>query len=312
MEYKDYYKVLGVERKSTADQIKKAYRKLAVKYHPDKNPDNKKAEDRFKEISEAYEVLGNAEKRKKYDELGANWKQYEQQGFEGFGGGGRRYSSQGSQADFGEFFGGGQGGFSDFFEAFFGGSGFTGGGFGSNVRGGTRARPKGQDLSAELNLSLAEAYHGAERMIQLGDQRIRMKIKPGVRQGQTLRMKGKGQQSPYGGEAGDLLIKIQIASQNDMVREGNDLIQELPVDIYTAILGGKIKLNTLKGEVQVPVKAGVQANATLRLKGLGMPVYGKSETGNLLLKVKLKLPENMSEEERELIRQAAEINAASH
>ncbi|MCK9451858.1 MAG: DnaJ domain-containing protein [Bacteroidales bacterium] len=305
MEYKDYYKVLGVERNATADQIKKAYRKLAIKYHPDKNPDNKQAEDRFKEISEAYEVIGNAEKRKKYDELGANWKQYEQQGFDGFGGGGRRYSSRGGQADFGEFFGGGQGGFSDFFEAFFGGSGFTSGGAKSR----SRVRPKGQDLTAELHLSLSEAYHGVERMIQLGEQRIRLKIKAGVRQGQTLRMKGKGQQSPYGGEPGDLLIKIHITQQADIQRDGDDLIQELPVDIYTAILGGKVKLNTLKGEVQVPVKAGIQSNATLRLKGLGMPVYGKTETGNLLLKVVLKLPEKISGEELKLIQKAAEIHA---
>ncbi len=296
MEYKDYYKVLGVERKAPADQIKKAYRKLAVKYHPDKNPDNKQAEERFKEISEAYDVVGNAEKRKKYDELGSNWKQYEQQGFDGFGRGGRRQSSRGGQTDF-----------SDFFEAFFG-SGF-GGGFGGDSRRSNRVRPKGQDLSAELNLSLSEAYHGAERMIQLGEQRIRLKIKPGVRHGQTLRMKGKGQQSPYGGEPGDLLIKIFLSQQAGIQREGDDLIQELPVDIYTAIFGGKVKLNTLKGEVQVPVKEGVQANATLRLKGLGMPVYGKTETGNLLLKVKLKLPENMSDEELELLKKAAEIHS---
>lgn len=302
MEYKDYYKVLGVERTATADQLKKAYRKLAVKYHPDKNPDNKQAEERFKELSEAYEVIGNAEKRKKYDELGANWKQYEQQGFDGFGGG-RRSSQGGRQAGFGEYFSGGQGDFSDFFEAFFG-AGYGGGG----ARSSSRARPKGQDLSAELNLSLSEAYHGAERMIQLGEQRIRLKIKQGVRHGQTLRMKGKGQQSPYGGEPGDLLIKINLNQQAGIQREGDDLIQELPVDVYTAILGGKIKLNTLKGEVQVPVKAGVQSNATLRLKGLGMPVYGKTETGNLMLKVKLILPENISDEERELIQKAAEIH----
>lgn len=301
MEYKDYYKVLGVERTATADQIKKAYRKLAVKYHPDKNPDNKKSEDRFKEISEAYEVIGNAEKRKKYDELGANWKQYEQQGFGGFGGG-RRSSQGGRQTGFGDYFSGGQGDFSDFFEAFFGGS-YGGGG----ARSSGRARPKGQDLNAELNLSLSEAYQGTERMLQLGEQRIRLKIKQGVRHGQTLRMKGKGQQSPYGGEPGDLLIKIAISQQQGIQRDGDDLIQELPVDVYTAILGGKVKLSTLKGEVQVPVKAGVQANATLRLKGLGMPVYGKTETGNLLLKVKLVLPENMTDEELDLIKKAAEI-----
>lgn len=303
MEYKDYYKVLGVERKASADQIKKAYRKLAVKHHPDKNPDNKQAEERFKEVSEAYEVLGNAEKRKKYDKLGANWKQYEQQGFGDFGGG-RAYSSGGWHGDFGERFGGRQGGFSDFFEAFFGG-----GGFGAAAGSSSRVRPKGQNLTAELNLTLYEAYHGVERVVQLDGTRIRMKIKPGVRHGQNLRMKGKGQQSPYGGEPGDLLIKIRINQEAGIQREGNDLIQDLPVDIYTAILGGKVRISTLKGEVQVPVKAGIQNNETLRLKGLGMPVYGKTETGNLLLKVKLQLPVDMSKEEIELIQKAAEIHA---
>jgi len=248
-------------------------------------------------------VLGNAEKRKKYDKLGANWKQYEQQGFGDFGGG-RSYSSRGRQGNFGEYFGGGQGGFSDFFEAFFGSSGFGAAGGSSS-----RARPKGQDLTAELDLTLNEAYHGAERVVQLDGTRIRMKIRPGVRHGQRLRMKGKGQQSPYGGEPGDLLIKIKINQEAGIQREGSDLIQDLPVDIYTAILGGKVRLSTLKGEVEVPVKAGIQNNGTLRLKGLGMPVYGKSETGNLLLKVKLQLPADMSKEELELIQKAAAIHA---
>lgn len=308
MEYKDYYQILGVDRKASADEIKKAYRKLAVKFHPDKNPDNVKAEDRFKEASEAYEVLGNAEKRKKYDELGANWKQYEQQGFEGFGGN-RRYSSGRGQANYGEFFEG-EPGFSDFFEAFFGG-GFGGSAFGDRSGHTGRRQVKGQDLSADIKLSLSEAFHGTERILQLEGNRIRIKIKPGVRNGQTLRLKGKGQQSPFGGQPGDLLLKIHLKEEAGIYRDGDDLIQELPVDMYTAILGGKITLRTLKGEVQVPVKAGVQTNHTLRLKGLGMPVYGKSEKGNLLLKVKLQLPQNMTEKELELIRQAAEINAGN-
>jgi curved DNA-binding protein len=304
MDYKDYYKILGVDRKATADQIKKQYRKLAVKYHPDKNPGNKAAEDRFKEISEAYEVLGNAEKRKKYDDLGSNWKQYEQQGFEGFGGfrGGR---ASGRQRGYEEFFGGSSG-FSDFFDAFFGG------GFGAkSQRSRHRQSPnvKGQDLSATISLSLQEAYTGSEQLISLNGQRLKLKIKPGVKDGQTLRIKGKGQQSPLGGEPGDLLLKVHVKPHAGMVRDGDDLIADLPVDIYTAALGGKVPFKTFKGVVQVPVKAGQQNGSILRLKEMGMPVYGSTSFGNLLLKVQLRLPDKMTEAERDLLRQAAVLHA---
>ncbi|MDD3637392.1 MAG: J domain-containing protein [Bacteroidales bacterium] len=302
MEYKDYYKVLGIDRKATAEQIKKQYRKLAVKYHPDKNPGDKAAEERFKEISEAYEVLGNAEKRKKYDDLGANWKQYQQQGFEGFGGfgGGRSY---GRQQGFDEFFGG-QSGFSDFFDAFFGG-GFGAGTFGGSSR--QRQKVKGQDIMAAISLSLQDAYAGSTQLINLNGKHLRLKIKPGVKDGQTLRIKGKGQESPFGGAAGDLLLNVQVKPQNGFIREGDDLIADFPVDIYTAALGGKLPFKTLKGIVQVPVKAGQQNGSVLRLKGLGMPVYGEDRFGNLLLKVQLRLPEPISAAEKELLKQAAAL-----
>jgi len=302
MDYKDYYKILGVDRKATADQIKKQYRKLAVKYHPDKNPDNKAAEDRFKEISEAYEVLGNVEKRKKYDDLGSNWKQYQQQGFEGFGGFGRGRTS-GRQQGYEEFFGGSSG-FSDFFDAFFGG------GFGGQAHSRRQRQSqniKGQDLSATISLSLQEAYSGAEQLINLNGQRLRLKIKPGVKDGQTLRIKGKGQQSPFGGAPGDLLLKVQVKQIVGMVRDGDDLIADFPVDIYTAALGGKLPFKTFKGIVQVPVKAGQQNGSVLRLKEMGMPVYGSSSFGNLLLKEQLRLPEKITEAERDLLRQAAAV-----
>ena len=193
MEYKDYYKVLGVDRSAKQDEIKKAYRKLAVKYHPDKNPGDKAAEEKFKEISEAYQVLGNEESRKKYDELGANWKQYENmnyggQGFQGFEG----------------FQGFGGSGFSDFFDMFFGDINFGGG-----RRSRTRAM-KGQDLTASIDLTLREAYSGSQRLIDVGNETIKISIKPGVRSGQTLRVKGKGGHGMNGGENGDLLMKINI------------------------------------------------------------------------------------------------------
>ena len=301
MEYKDYYKVLGVGRSATQDEIKKAFRKLAVKYHPDKNPGDKAAEEKFKEITEAYEVLGKEDSRKKYDELGANWKQYENAGFGGRGG----FQGFGGQ-------GFGASGFSDFFDMFFGGQGGRGGfdfgnigGFGNfgGRRGRSRAM-KGQDMTASLNLTLREAYFGSQRLINIGSQTIKVSIKPGVKDGQTLRVKGKGNPGVNGGENGDLLMKINIAKDNEYQRDDDDLIKNINVDVYTAILGGKIPVETMKGTVNVPIKPQTQNNSMLRLKGLGMPHYGQDGEGVLLLKVQLSLPEKFSEKELELIRQA--------
>jgi curved DNA-binding protein len=303
MEYKDYYKVLGVERSATQDQIKKAYRKLAVKYHPDKNPGDKAAEEKFKEISEAYQVLGNEESRKKYDELGANWKQYENMG----------YGGQGFQGFDGQGFEGfGSSGFSDFFDMFFGGHG--GGGFdfeninfGGGGRGRTRTRAmKGQDLTASIDMTLREAYFGSQRMFKIGGETIKISIKPGVKDGQTLRVKGKGHPGINGGENGDLLLKIHITQDPVYQRDGDDLTRTVNIDIYTAILGGKIEIDTMKGNVNVPIKPQTQNNSILRLKGLGMPHYGKEGNGSMLLKVQLVLPNHFSEKELELIKQAKE------
>lgn len=299
MDYKDYYKVLGVERSASQDEIKKAYRKLAVKYHPDKNPDDKVAEEKFKEISEAYQVLGNADTRKKYDELGANWKQYENSGFSGFGGGGQGFNASG---------------FSDFFDMFFGGQGGAGfdirdfmGGMGGGRR---STRPaKGSDLNATINMTLLEAYQGSQRMIDLGGNTIKITIKPGVRDGQVLRIKGKGNLGRNGGDNGDLLIKVSITNDHIYQRDGDDLIRNINVDVYTAILGGKITVTTLKGDVNVPIKPQTQNNSTLRLKGMGMPHYDKEGAGALLLKVQLLLPEHFSQKELELIKEAKELKS---
>ncbi len=299
MDYKDYYKILGVGRSASQDEIKKAFRKLAVKYHPDKNPGDKAAEEKFKEITEAYEVLGKEDSRRKYDELGANWKQYENAGFGG-GGGFQGFGGQGFGAS----------GFSDFFERFFGGQG---GGFnfgdmgGFGNFGGRRGRSRamrGQDVTASLNLTLREAYSGSQRLINVGSQTIKVSIKPGVKDGQTLRVKGKGAPGVNGGENGDLLMKISIAKDAEYQRSDDDLIKNINVDIYTAILGGKVAVETMRGTVNVPIKPQTQNNSVLRLKGLGMPHYGQEGEGVLLLKVQLSLPEKFSEKELELIRQA--------
>ncbi|MBE6335618.1 MAG: J domain-containing protein [Lentimicrobiaceae bacterium] len=294
MEYKDYYKILGVERSATQDEIKKAYRKLAVKYHPDKNPDDKVAEEKFKDISEAYQVIGNADTRKKYDELGANWKQYENTGFSG---------NQGFNAS----------GFSDFFDMFFGGQGGTAGfdirdfmgGMGGSRRSTRPAR--GSDLNATINLTLLEAFQGSQRFIDLNGNTIKINIKPGVRDGQTLRIKGKGNPGRNGGENGDLLIKVVIMNDPVYQRDGDDLIRNINIDVYTAILGGKITITTLKGDVNVPIKSQTQNNSTLRLKGMGMPHYGKEGAGSLLLKVQILLPDHFSQQELDLIKQAQEL-----
>ena len=299
MEYKDYYKILGVERSATQDEIKKAYRKLAVKYHPDKNPDDKVAEEKFKEISEAYQVIGNPDSRKKYDELGANWKQYENAGF---GGGAHGFNASG---------------FSDFFDMFFGGHGGGGGAgfdfssFMGGMGGGRRStRPaKGGDLNATINLTLLEAYQGSQRILDLNGSSIKISIKPGVRDGQILRLKGKGNPGRNGGDNGDLMIKVVINNDPSYQRDGDDLIKNINIDVYTAILGGKITVSTLKGDVNVPIKPQTQNNSTLRLKGMGMPHYGKEGTGALLLKVQILLPEHFSAKELELIKEAQEQSA---
>lgn len=310
MDYKDYYKILGVEKSATQDAIKKAYRKLAVKYHPDKNPDDKSAEDKFKDIAEAYEVLKDPEKRKRYDELGANWKHYQQYGpdpgWSNFGG-----RPQGSsvhfEGDLNDLFG--NGGFSDFFESFFGGvGGNRSGGRTQRDTYGYQQAMKGQDLEAKISISLEEAYHGATHLIHVNGQKIRMKLKPGLEDGKTLRIKGKGAPSPHRGPSGDLYLHVNVKSSKNFERKGDDLYADLNVDLYTAVLGGKVQVDTLKGKINVPIEAGTENGKVLRLKGLGMPHYEQPQRkGNLYAKVQVQLPKNLSEEEKELFQKLKQV-----
>ncbi len=295
MEYKDYYQILGVTKKAAQDEIKKAYRKLAVKYHPDKNPGVKSAEEKFKEISEAYEVLGDPEKRKQYDNLGANWKQYQQGGFNQgpYAGrpGGRTYS-YGSPED-ADFFGGS--GFSDFFESFFGR------GRGASPYGRADFEYPPSDLAGEILITLEEAYHGTERIVDVGGEKIKVKIKPGAYDGLTLRAKGKGQKSPSG-RAGDLHLTIQVQPHPTYQRKGDDLHMEAPVDLFTALLGGKQEIASLSGKINISLKEGTQNGRVVRLKGKGMPVYGRAgQHGDLYIKLLVKLPEHLSAHQKELI-----------
>ncbi len=313
MDYKDYYKILGVSKNASQDEIKKAYRKLAVKYHPDKTQGDIKSEDRFKEIGEAYEVLKDPEKRKKYDQLGANWKQYENAGYGG-GGGGFDYSQFGGQApgggsfyyegDMEDIFGDSGGGFSDFFNAFFSGRGGAQSGFS-----GRQQQPrKGQDLQAEMEISLHEAYHGTSRILEVGGKKLRVNIKPGSYDGLELRIKGKGAPGSGGGPSGDIYIKIKVQPDNQYKIDGSNLTLKTDVDLYTAVLGGKTEINTLTGKLNVPVPKGSQNGSKLRLKGKGMPVYNRPGVyGDLFVQLNVVIPKNLSTEETELFEKLKEL-----
>jgi curved DNA-binding protein len=299
MEYKDYYKILGVDKKASQADIKKAYRKLAMKYHPDKNEGDAGAEAKFKEVSEAYEVLSNPENRRKYDQLGANWKHYEKNGAyanRGFGHGqyGGYYRSTGEDIDIDDIFGGG--GFSDFFKTFFG-AGFGG----QRGRAKQSQRVKGRDYSTRIDLTLLEAYMGTERLLNVDGSTIKVKIGRGVKDGQRLRVRGKGGSGTSGGQHGDLYIEVGILPDPRFKRKGNDLFTTVEVDLYTAVLGGKISVETLRGQVNINIPAGTQSGKTFRLRNMGMPDYEHTAVnGDLFVKIAIRIPEKLKPEERAL------------
>jgi curved DNA-binding protein len=301
MNYKDYYKILGVTKDASTKDIKKAYRKLAAKHHPDKNPDDKTAEEKFKEINEANEVLSDKEKREKYDTLGSNWDAYQNTGDDW-----RDYANQQQnrrnsysyQGDPSDFFGqGAQGGedFSSFFETFFGAGG-------QGARG-QRAANSGGDTKAEMPITLLEAYQGSKRTFEIHNKNLRITIKPGSYDGLQLKIKGKGQQSANGGHRGDLYIILRVQQDPQFERKGDNLIYNATVDLYTALLGGKIEVPTLSGSVKVNIPKGSETGKTLRLKGKGMPKYSKPSTyGDLLVKLTISMPKNLTEEEQDLFK----------
>lgn len=306
VEYKDYYKILGVNKNTPQDEIKKAFRRLARKYHPDANPNDSKAEEKFKEIGEAYEVLKDPQKRSRYDQLGANWKQYSHAGAGWPGGGGRTYTYNFGGRGFNfEDLGGG---FSDFFETFFGRgsddrfSGFDPG-FSTQFDRGTRTNmQKGQDMQSELSITLREAYSGTQRSLKLQREgkirTVNVKIPKGIKDGGKIRVAGEGAKSPAGGPAGDLYLVINIAPHNFFTRKGDDLYCEVPVTIKEAFYGAKIDIPTFSGKIMVKVPPKTQGGKTLRLKGKGIPKLRSSEFGDLYAKIKLILPEKLNSEQK--------------
>ncbi|HEY0271877.1 MAG TPA: J domain-containing protein [Chitinophaga sp.] len=303
MNVKDYYKILGVEKSASEDEIKKAYRKLAKKYHPDKNPGDKAAEEKFKEANEAYEVLSDAEKRKKYDQFGSDWQHYEQRGgrpedfdWSNFGGG--AYSGGTHSYSFG----GEEGGqFSDFFETLFG-QRFGG----SSRRAQSRGPQKGRNLNATMEVSLEEAYKGGNRQVEVNGARLNIKLKPGLHDGQVIRLKGKGQDSPNGGEPGDLLITIQLSPDPRFELRGQDIHTEAAIDLYVAVLGGKAQIDLPGGTISMTIPEGTDSGKVFRLKGKGMPDYHHpTQAGDLYIKVMVHIPTKLTEKEKALFRQLA-------
>ncbi|OCA80482.1 molecular chaperone DnaJ [Chryseobacterium contaminans] len=299
MAYIDYYKILGVDKSATQDDIKKAYRKLARKLHPDLNPDDKESERKFKELNEANEVLSNPENRAKYDKYGENWKhgeEYEKaqqqqrqyQQHQNYGGGF-------SGADFGE----GED-FSDFFQNMFGGSG----GFGKSSRGRASGKFKGQDVQAELTLNLRDAAVTHPQTFEINGKKVRITIPAGVYDGQKIKLKGHGNPGVNGGPSGDLYITFNIPIDPDFERVGDDLKTKVAIDLYTAVLGGDVKVNTLNGSVNLKVKPETQSGMTVRLKGKGFPVYKKEgEHGDLFVTYEVKLPTNLTDKQKDLFEQ---------
>lgn len=309
MEYKDYYRILGVSKDASTEDIRKAYRKLARKFHPDVNPNNKEAEEHFKEINEAHEVLTDAEKRSKYDQLGVNWQRYQQTGGEpgGFdwsqwfasgqpqGGGERVYTEY---VDLNDLFG--SGGFSDFFQNVFGGG----------ARAGTRQQRTfaagGRDVEQPVRISLEEAYHGTTRILQTGRRRLEIKIPPGVQTGSRVRVAGEGESGFGGGQPGDVYLVITVSDHPTYKRDGADLRITHPVDLYTLILGGETTVPTLRGHVSLRIPAETKAGRVFRLRGQGMPqLKNPSEHGDLYVEVQPIIPEHLSDREKELYRQLA-------
>jgi len=295
MAFIDYYQVLGVDKNASQEDIKKAYRKLARKLHPDLNPDDKEAHQRFQQLNEANEVLSDPEKRKKYDQFGENWKHANEQ---------RQHAGEAYQggSPFGDAFSGSTGGFSsDDFSDFFASM------FGNDSGSRRRTGFKGQDYHAELHLTLREAAETHKRTLQVNGKNLRITIPAGVESGQEIRLKGQGGAGINRGPAGDLYITFVIADDPEFKRLKDDLYLNQQIDLYTAVLGGEVLVNTLTGKVKLKIKPETQNGTKVRLKGKGFPVYKKEGSfGDLIITLNVQLPTGLSEEEKKLFKQLAD------
>lgn len=312
MAYIDYYKILGVDKTATQDDIKKAFRKLARQYHPDLNPNDANAKEKFQAINEANEVLSDPEKRKKYDEYGENWKHADefeaqrkayqnQQGGDG-GDGEYWYSTDGTHfSGFGgegmHGFGGNGSGFSDFFEELFG---HRGAGAGRGAHGAF----KGQDIQGELQLTLREAATTHKQTFSVNGENLRITVPAGIANGQIIKLKGHGGKGVNGGPDGDLYITFNIADDPVFRRKDNDLYTDVNIDLYTAVLGGEVTVNTLDGQVKLKVRPGTQNDAKVRLKGKGFPIYKQDGTyGDLIVTYHVTIPTTLTDKQKDLFRQ---------
>jgi curved DNA-binding protein len=300
MEYVDYYKILGLDKKATQDDIKKAYRKLARQHHPDLNPNDKEANKKFQQINEANEVLSDPEKRKKYDQYGENWQhaeEFEKAKQSRQGGAGSSYDF-GQGGSFGGDFSGGD--FSDFFTSMFGGGSSSGGRR-------SQAKFRGQDYNAELQLSLRDVYTTNQQTFTINDKNIRLTIPAGAEDGQIIKLKGYGAPGVNGGPAGDLYLTFRITEDAVFKRLGNDLYVTADLDLYTAILGGEKTIDTMSGKVKLKVNAETQNGAKTRLKGKGFPLYKKQgESGDLIITWNIKMPTGLSEKQKALFRELSQ------
>jgi curved DNA-binding protein len=295
MEYIDYYKILNLDKNASESDIKSAYRKLARKYHPDLNPNDKEANKKFQQVNEANEVLSDPEKRKKYDKYGSDWKNAEE--FE------KARQSQGRQQNaYGNYsFGGADDdNFSDFFSSMFGQS--------EGRQNSRQTKFRGQDYNAELHLALRDAYTTRQQTLTVDGKNIRITIPAGVENGQVIKLKGHGSPGINGGPNGDLYITFVIADDPVFKRAGNDLYTTVPIDLYTAVLGGELNLDTLSGKIKLKVNPETQNGTKIRLKGKGFPVYKREgQFGDLYVTYTVKIPENLTEKQKELFRELSKL-----
>ena len=298
MAYIDYYKILGIERSATQDDVKKAYKKLARKYHPDLNPNDPDAHRKFQEINEAHEVLGDPEKRKKYDQYGENWKhadefEAQRQQYRSYQDGQEGYTYWTESSD--------GSGFSDFFEQLFGGMGGK-----KSQR--SRYVFRGEDYTTELQVSLADAAKTHKQIITVNGKNLRITIPAGIANGQAIKLKGQGGPGVNNGPAGDLYITFVIPEDARFKRAGDDLYVTVPLDLYKAILGGEQIVDTLDGKVKLQIKPGTQNNTKVRLKGKGFPVYKEEgKFGDLIVTYSIDIPTNLTDKQKELFREIQSI-----